>query len=597
MIIDINFLKNEKGILSAWKIKKHADKIFHILQKYEWLGDVSPQEKIYCYVNNIENKVLCKTCKKNTTKFKTFESGYQLYCSLSCSNSDDDKKENTRKSNLEKYGVDNPSKLESTKDKVKKSNLEKYGVDCTLQLDSVKDKSKETMIDKYGVDNPSKSEHIKEKRYNTMIERYGVRHALQNDCIKNKIVTSHLRTQEIKDKIKLIKFDGNKNAIDKLNDVEWLKEQYKSKSVTDIAKELNITVVCLYNYIKKYNIEIKPHHTIIENIDNFNKLNDVEWLKEQYKSKSIKTISKELDIGFSCVNNKLNIYNIKTNDGCTSSIETEIISFIKSIYSNEVITNTRKVIPPLELDIYIPEKKLAIELNGVYWHSTKYKDKNYHLAKTLKCENRGIQLLHIFDFEWEQKQEIWKSVIANKLGVTSNRIYARKCIIKEVSSMNGKIFFDDNHLQGGLSRGKHIGLYVDHELVSCLSYGASRFKKDEIEIYRFANKLNTNVVGGFSRLLKQIEYKEIISYANRRWSTGNVYSKNGFELVDETPPNYFYYKNGETYSRQKFQKHKLKEMKSYSDEKTEEQIMDEEGYLRIYDCGNLKYKYYYNKRE
>src|SRR5690606_3197267 len=124
------------------------------------------------------------------------------------------------------------------------------------------------------------------------------------------------------------------------------------------------------------------------------------------------------------------------------------------------------VIPPLELDIYIPEKKLAIELNGVYWHSSKFKDKNYHLNKTIECEKGGIQLLHIFDFEWEQKQDIWKSVIANKLGLTDRKVYARKCTVKDVPINDGYNFFQENHLQGGLSKGKHIGLYHNDVLVS-----------------------------------------------------------------------------------------------------------------------------------
>ena len=161
-----------------------------------------------------------------------------------------------------------------------------------------------------------------------------------------------------------------------------------------------------------------------------------------------------------------------------SYCEKEVIEFVKSIYNGVIINNNRKIIAPYELDIYLPEKKLAIEFDGLFWHNDKSgKDKNYHLDKTEKCEKQGIQLIHIFEDEWIEKQIIVKSIIKSKIGIYDKKIYARKCQIKEIAIKDKNDFLRMNHLQGEDHSQIKLGLFYENELVSVMTFGKPRFNK------------------------------------------------------------------------------------------------------------------------
>lgn len=287
-----------------------------------------------------------------------------------------------------------------------------------------------------------------------------------------------------------------------------------------------------------------------------------------------------------------------------SSIEYEICDFLQShnikYVSQYPIDRYKNGIS--KIDIFIPDHNIGIEYNGALWHSygkSKYskfnnvdkEDKNYHLNRTMVCEKNNIQLLHIFDFEWEQKQDIWKSMILIKCGI-SDRIYARKCKIVDVSNEVYKQFVQDNHMQGYAPASIILGLEYNGKLVSVMSFSKNRFsKKSEWELIRYCSILNTNIIGGFSKLLKgfvRTNNGSVLSYANRRWSVGNVYEKNGFVLLNSSKPNYWYLdKDLQPHSRLKFQKHIIDDGSG----KTESEIMFDLGYRRLWDCGNLVYLY------
>ncbi len=276
--------------------------------------------------------------------------------------------------------------------------------------------------------------------------------------------------------------------------------------------------------------------------------------------------------------------------------ENELKAFIGEL-GVDFIENTKKVITPLELDIYIPSHNLAIEFNGLYWHSELYKDNNYHLNKTELCENLGIKLIHIFEDEWLCKKSIVKSRIKNLLGLNDIKIFARKCVIKEVNYNECNIFLNENHIQGSCVSSKKIGLYYNGELVSLMTFGKGRIvlgiKNDEYELIRFCNKLNHTIIGGASKLLKYfIENNKpinLISYADRRWSQGDLYEKLGFEFIHNTKPNYYYIINKERKHRFNFRKTILIK-EGFDSSKTEKDIMFERGLYRIYDCGNKKFQ-------
>jgi hypothetical protein len=242
--------------------------------------------------------------------------------------------------------------------------------------------------------------------------------------------------------------------------------------------------------------------------------------------------------------------------------------------------NTRKIISPLELDVFIPSHNIAIEFDGLYWHSELHKPSNYHLNKTELCEKQGIQLIHIFEDEWRDKRDIIKSRLKNILGLTNNKIFGRKTQIKEVNSIDAKEFLNKNHIQGNVNSSIKIGLYLNNELVSLMTFGKGRIAlggdSNQYELLRFCNKLDTSVIGGADKLLKYFiktyKPKDIISYADRRWSQGDLYEKLGFDNTHNSSPNYWYIINNKRKYRFGFRKSIL--VKQGCDiNKTEHQIM------------------------
>lgn len=272
----------------------------------------------------------------------------------------------------------------------------------------------------------------------------------------------------------------------------------------------------------------------------------------------------------------------------------DIFSYVKSIYNGEIIINDREVLDGLELDIYIPEKHLAIEYNGLYWHSYSEietpEQKKKHNFKFNKCKDAGISLFYVWENLWNDKNHIIKSMIKNKLGLSSKRIYARKCDIIELDNNLFKSFMNDNHLQGYIWSNVKYGLIYDNELVCAI--GFNRNKKYGWEISRFVVKTDYSVVGGMGRLFKKflLEYNplKVMTYASLDYSVGNAYKKLGFKVISTSKPGYFYIKNKQVFSRQQFQKHKLKEKLEIFDEALSESInMFNNGYRRIWNCGNL----------
>jgi hypothetical protein len=218
------------------------------------------------------------------------------------------------------------------------------------------------------------------------------------------------------------------------------------------------------------------------------------------------------------------------------------------------------------------------------------------LKKTDLCVSNGINLLQIYSHEWNNvaKQDIWKSIINNRLNI-SNKIYARECVVKIVDNRECKQFLNKNHLQGQDNSKIKLGLYKNGTLVSMMTFSKPRFDKNkEWELVRFCNLLNNTVVGGASKLFKYFitHYNpiNIISYADRRYSDGNLYKTLNFSEVSKTPPSYFYIKSGKIISRFMAQKHKLKKiLNNYDENKTEVKNMIENKYRRMWDCGNYKF--------
>lgn len=436
-------------------------------------------------------------------------------------------------------------------EKVKSTNRQKYGTDHFLSSVHAREKIEKTNIEKYGqkVAVPWNSEKIKQ----TMIQRYGAEHMMQT------------ASRQLEFKREIIQ-----------NNILSGKTQ---SSIT--ACEVQRNVKCL-NADKALDV----NRDILENVE-------LEWLHnlcgESYSSPIV--------------------------DGCinvcphckvgTSILELSLRTFIQEIIPEEdMLFNVKGIIPGSnELDIFIPSRNIAIEFNGIYWHSTiKNANKYKHVSKTEACQKLGIRLIHIWEDHFLQKPEIIKSMLKNYFGL-SQKIYARKCEIVEISSKEAITFMNANHLQGGIISKVNLALKHGDDIVSVMTLGRKRFGRNEEnswEIYRFASKVHTQIQGACSKLfnyfIKKYNPTSVISFSDLSLGGGNVYEQIGMKYEGVTPPSYFWANilSPTRMSRFKSQKHKLKLLlgDKFSADLTEEQNMKQAGWFKLWDCGNKKFTYY-----
>jgi hypothetical protein len=277
-----------------------------------------------------------------------------------------------------------------------------------------------------------------------------------------------------------------------------------------------------------------------------------------------------------------------------SSYEIEILHFLKENEEDSFFSSAKHLDKITEIDLLSEKLKIGIEFNGLYWHSSLYKTDDYHLTKTKQMNQLGYHLMHIFEDEWLLKKDICKSIILAHIGKIKQKIYARKCVIKEINSLESSTFLNNNHIQGNVNASIRLGLFYNDELVSVMTFGELRkaighdAKDDHYELYRFCNKLNTINIGAASKLLCYFEKKykpeKLITYADKRWFAGVLYKQLGFKYIADTAINYFYVKGAKRYNRFAFRKNVLVE-EGFDINKTERQIMLERGYNRVYDCG------------
>jgi hypothetical protein len=532
---------------------------YKVLKKYieeNELSDVPFKEIIFLFLNSLSSIPKCKNLNcNNLVKFKNSTIGYLKYCSNKCISSDPQMKELKEKKSFEKFGTKAPAQSEIIKNKIIKTNQEKWGFNSPMCSKQVQQKSKQTLKKNWGVENPTESEDLLSKRIDsfkrnidsykesykkTSLERYGVDHPWKNKEIHDKTIEKFYKNykERIQDKIKDTKFqfiEFNKNEITNLI--------FKCPDC-----ELNFSINTYQFYFRS--------------------------------------------------NNKLNIctecFPISEN---SSISQIELYNFIKNNYNGEISQNIKSIISPYELDIFLPEINLAFEFNGVYWYSEKFKSREYHLNKFRLCEEKNIKLINIWEDDWSIKRNICESFILNQLGL-SKKIWARKCIIKEIDSKTSKKFLEDNHFQGDCKSSVRVGLFFEDEIVSLMTFSKLRLplggknKEGYWELTRFCN-LNFNVVvGSASKLLKYFKENynpiEIQTYSDNLISTGHLYKLLGFSYKHTSKPGYWWVINGIRQHRFNWRKDKLKKLGSDMS-KSENQIMEEMGYFKLYNAGNKKW--------
>lgn len=328
-----------------------------------------------------------------------------------------------------------------------------------------------------------------------------------------------------------------------------------------------------------------PTHTL---------LSDKSWLHNEYvvKQRTLVDIAADLSVYYSTVGDYCRQHGFDIRQRSQYSlVEKEVADYVKSLGFDTAL-NDRTVLGGKEIDILIPEKNLGIEVNGLYWHSysptlEKKENRNQHANKQKLAGEANIQLLQFTDHQWITKQDIVKSIISSKLGVT-DRIYARKCLIKEISAKEARHFFNTTHIDGFASARQYCGLFYNGELVQCVSIGTKRFgDRSKLEIIRFSTKLNTTVVGGLSKIISYIN-KPLVTFCSKDISNAKGYIKAGFKVVEETGPGYFWTDGTRVISRQKAQKKNLgKWLLGFDPLLSEANNMFRAGYRRYWNSGNF----------
>jgi hypothetical protein len=497
--------------------------------------------------NYIEGLFLCwknrhvspKTChfdtKEESFNQKRRDTNIEKYGSKEfCST--DIFKEKTKNTILDRYGVDHISKDKNIKKKAadsyknmteekkvnainkkKKTCLEKYGVEHPQQLDSVKKKQKQTYLLKYGVENPQQLESIKNKTIETNRKKYGYDY--------------HTQKPDFIEKIK--KINLKKYGCEFYTQTEEYKELLLQKRIENEnyytiegktipmflqSKGLDISYTTALSYYKEYGDSFADH------------IKDNLTLIEN----KIKVLLQRLDLEF------------------------KEKKFFNGVFPDFLINDN-----------------LVIECDGLYWHSDAImKDNNYHVKKKAIYQENGIKSLFFREDEIHFKFDIVTSIISNTLGL-SQKIFGRKTIVKEVDIKTASKFCENNHLMGS-GQGRSFGLYYNDELVTLIRV---KKKKDGLDISRFCHKLNTSVIGGFSKLLKHIEKeispKFIQTFIDQRYGTGEYLTDLGFQL-ETLSPSFCWVKNREV-------KHRLT-FPGNSGYK--------EKYNKLWDCGQAKWVKY-----
>lgn len=561
---------------------------------------------------------------------------------------------------ISKFGVDNPNKLQIVKDKIQKTVHDRYGKDG-LSCKEIRDKRISTCLKKYGTEYSCQSEQVKNKiqkifneKYNghplrdksiqekfkkTCLNHFGVGHPMMSKEVKDKAYQTNVNNHNGKfftnpqkcketclEKYGVENVSQNQEIRNKIHDIVisryGVDYTFQSETVKENIKKANRQKYGVNN--PSQNEEI--HKKQVESIKNVKRNKSYHNLVNSFKNlKLLSTREEFLDY----CNGKINSLRWKCSkcfnefeskrDGnwgsearcpfCYPINETkQQIDICTFLNENKILFEkyNRKILDGKEIDILIPKYNLALELDGLYWHSDRFQfDDDYHLNKTILCKQKGIQLIHIFEDEWTFKQNIVKSRIKNLLGIYDKTVYARKCALRTITNEESKIFLEMNHIQGYCISKYRYGLFYDNELISVMTFGNYRKSlgknkiKNEYELLRFCSKIGYHIPGAAGKLLKHFERNvkpnKIISYADRRWSVGKLYESIGFEYVRNTNPNYWYIISNKREHRFKWRKSELPKLLNDVDmNKSEVDIMKEHGFYRIFDCGNMLFEKTYS---
>lgn len=439
---------------------------------------------------------------------------------------------------------------------------------------------------------------FREKGYTRCPRKECVQQRIKNTNLKRFGYECCLASPKIRDKVK--KTMQKKYGSDSFFKNGLIQSKMKEKYGLQSSHQLHIE---------------EPYATMVRNEQQL-----IEWSKTfQEKNKTMPNLLDFCNVsGYSPsavykILEEENIEISKVFNTSSSTYESIIARFLNDNGIQYEVHN-RVIISPLELDFYIPDFKIAIEVNGAFFHNSSIyvrdskppKDKFYHQKKSIECESKGIRLIHIF--EWDlYKENLQKtlSFLRSVFHINQYKIFARKCVINNIDNITANSFYEENHLQGKTNNCQYnYGLFYNNELVACMSFLK---RKEEYSLTRFCSKKEIEVVGGASKLFKHfvkcISPNEIISFSDITKMSGNVYKILGFKVESITTPSYWWFKNPSNYHwRRECQKQYMHKLPGFDPDykylehkldpfwqRTEKEIMESKKYIQVFDSGMRKH--------
>lgn len=492
------------------------------------------------------------TCSCGTSLRFSANGKLQRFCSPRCAAASSSTKERRQATNLQRYGAAHAAAAKTVRQKIEATNLVKYGTAASWAGAEVRQRAASTNLLRYGAENAARSPAVAqriavtlkqrspeasalttEKRKQTTLQRYGVEHHAQRPDFKNGLRASRLAGKfgdHLDEQLKRIEADNQVVAL-------FTKDEWRGSEGRHLWQHL-------------------PCGRQFEAAGR---------LSRDHRCPFCRTKSK---------------------------VQQKVEDLVASL-GIDYLVEDRSIIAPYELDLVVPSKRVAIEVNGTFWHHSEAAQLPL-LRKTELAEAQGYQLLHLWDFEVDESWEKVESIIRSKLGFTV-KVPARRLEVRRLSPKEARAFFERCHIQGAAPCSVALGLLDGDKVLAAASFGARRFGKfDQHELIRYASELNCTVVGGLSRLIaayRRLGFEgELFSFADRRFSTGNAYRATGWKEVGTSAPGYFYEK-GVRVSRFGAMKHRLPALlgDQFDPALSEAANMLAAGWRKCVDCGNLKF--------
>lgn len=452
---------------------------------------------------------------------------------------------------LAKYGAESVSHVKQIQERRRNTFQDRYGVDSPLALREVRERG---MLAKHGVRNPAQMPGMIARSRETYLERTGFDHPMRNPEVVQRAM------------------DRNRATF-----VENIREGKIAAGWENLLKLLPEGIVPGFDRDSYVGY-----------------VQSKEWVSYPWKCLECEGTFNRVLVRPT----KLSCPNCRPQD-YQSDEEREVGDYLISI-GVDVRRNDKSLINPYELDIVNDRHKVAVEYSRLYWHSQNAGGKHpeYHLEKLRRCESKGYRLITIFSDEWLLRRPIVENRLRALFGRNERGPGARRLRIETIAWSVAAEFLEVHHIQGsGVPGFVSYGGYEGDRLCAVMTFGKARIalgrSGGEPELLRFATD-GRHYAGIASRLLgifvREHRPMGVVSYADRRWSTGNLYEKIGFAKVSLSRPSYFYVRDYIVReNRFAYRKSVLVERYGASRHMSEWETMQNMGFDRVWDCGSIKY--------